>query len=363
MSAYSFAGHKIPPGRTVDLRLPISERYTGDAIHLPVRVIRGKKPGPKVFVTAAVHGEELNGMGVVHDLMYGEPLALGRGTLALLPVVNIFGVETQSRYMPDRRDLNRCFPGVASGSLTSRVARTVFDALCGFDFGIDLHTAAALRTNFPNVRGDFSQAPIRRLARAFGCELMVNGKGPDGAFRREMVRAGCPTVVVEAGEPLKIEPGVLEVGLRGVRNVLKELDMLAGEPELPGFQVRIDKTAWVRATVGGILRFHVTPGQAVDAGQPIATNASVFGEANNVLEAPVDGVVLGMTTLPLVKPGEPVVHLATLSGRQLSRLRQSRREGGDDTGKKVRRQLATNITVADVDTAEREVNPPTPDEA
>lgn len=362
MAAFSIAGHSVPSGATADLRLPVSERYTGDSISLPVRVIRGKKPGPKVFVTAAIHGEELNGLGVVHELMCGQPLELLRGTLALLPVVNIFGVETQSRYMPDRRDLNRCFPGSLTGSLTSRVARTVFDALHGFDFGIDLHTAAALRTNFPNVRGDFSQAPIRRLAKAFGCELMVNGRGPDGAFRREMVRAGCPTVVVEAGEPLKIEPGVLETGLRGVHNVLRELHMLPGTPELPTFQVRIDKTAWVRATVGGILRFHVTPGQTVDQGQPIATNASVFGEANNVLEAPVSGVVLGMTTLPLVKPGEPVVHLATLSDRQLARLRKSRNEGGDATGKRVRRHLATNIAVADVDTAEREVNPPNPED-
>ena len=361
MPSFTFAGNKVAPGTTVDLRLPVSERYTGDAIHLPVRVVHAKKPGPKLFVTAAIHGEELNGMGVVHDLMWGEPIELERGTLALLPVVNIFGVETQSRYMPDRRDLNRCFPGSATGSLTARVARTVFDALSPFDFGIDLHTAAALRTNFPNVRGDFTQAPIRRLAKAFGCELMVNGKGPDGAFRREMVRAGCPTVVVEAGEPLKIEPGVLETGLRGVRNVMRELGMLPGEPQLPGFQVRIDKTAWVRATVGGILRFHVAPGQTVDEGQPIATNASVFGEANNVLEAPVSGVVLGMTTLPLVKPGEPVVHLATLSGRQLSRLRKARREGADDAGARVRRHLATNVSVSDVDAAEREVNPPAPD--
>ena len=362
MPSFSFAGHKVAPGQTADLRLPVSERYTGDSIHLPVRVIRGKKNGPKLFVTAAIHGEELNGMGVVHELMWGEPIELERGTLALLPVVNIFGVETQSRYMPDRRDLNRCFPGTIGGSLTSRVAWTVFHALHGFDFGVDLHTAAALRTNFPNVRGDFSQAPIRRLAKAFGCELMVNGRGPDGAFRREMVRAGCPTIVVEAGEPLKIEPGVLATGLRGVRNVLKELSMLPGEPELPAFQVRIEKTAWVRATVGGILRFHVTPGQSVDEGQPIATNASVFGEANNVLEAPVSGVVLGMTTLPLVKPGEPVVHLATLSDRQLSRLRKARQEGGDAAGKRVRRHLATNIAVADVDDAEREVQPPSPED-
>lgn len=309
---WKIAGQSIARGQTVDLKLKVSERYTGDPIHLPIRVIRARKPGPSLFVTVAIHGEELNGVGIVHDLMFGDEIKLAAGTLMLVPIVNIFGFENLSRYMPDRRDLNHSFPGNAAGSLTSRVAHTVFQEIVRrCDFGLDLHTAASGRTNFPNIRGDLNVPGVRRIAKAFGCELMVHGKGPEGSFRRESVKAGCNVAILEAGEPLKIEPSVLEVGLRGVRNVMIELGLIHGEPQRPAYQTRIDQSTWVRANVGGLLRFHVSPGQVVEAGQPIATNASVIGRERNVLTAASDGIVLGMTTMPMVKPGEPVCHIAT----------------------------------------------------
>lgn len=337
----------MPAGQSREVRLKVSERYTGDPITLPVHVVRGKKAGPTVFISAAIHGDELNGMGVIHDLIFSELIAITRGTLILLPVVNVFGFEVQSRYMPDRRDLNRSFPGSMTGNLTSRVARVFFDEIISrSDFGIDLHTAAGGRTNFPNVRGDLTDRGVRRLARAFGCELMVNGKGPEGSLRREAVKAGCPTVILEAGEPLKIEPGVLQVGLRGVKNVLRELEMLPGEVERPSYQVRVDKSVWVRAEVGGILRFHVSPGDFVEEGQWIATNAGVFGETQNELRAPADGIVLGMTTLPVVKPGEPVCHLA-LPTRSLASIRRNiDKMGSRHIFQRIRRDLATNVSMA-----------------
>jgi predicted deacylase len=263
-------------------------------------------------------------------------------------VVNIFGFETQDRYMPDRRDLNRFFPGSESGSLTSRVARAVFQALVPrCDYGIDLHTAAIPRTNFPNVRGDLSVPEVRRLAHAFGCELMINGKGPEGALRRAATRAGCPTIIFEAGEPGKIEPGILETGVRGIHNVLKTLSMMPGTPARPPFQTRVEKATWVRARVGGILRFHVAPGEPVDEGQPIATNASVFGLEQNVLRAPVSGVVLGVTTLPTVKPGEPVCYIAVPS-RSLRSVRRALADAPDDSlHRRLRDDLATNISVSE----------------
>ncbi|MFN3165872.1 MAG: succinylglutamate desuccinylase/aspartoacylase family protein [Phycisphaeraceae bacterium] len=345
---FQLGGTTVPAGEARQVRLKVSERYTGDPITLPVHVVRGKSRGPTVFVSAAIHGDELNGMGVIHDLIFGEPIALLRGTLILVPVVNVFGLEVQSRYMPDRRDLNRSFPGTTTGSLTSRVARAFFDEIVSkCDFGIDLHTAAGGRTNFPNVRGDLSVPGVRRLARAFGCELMVHGKGPDGSLRREAVKAGCPTIILEAGEPLKIEPGVLAVGLRGVRNVLKELEMLPGTPSKPAYQVRVDKSTWVRAEVGGILRFHVSPGDFIEEGQAVATNASVFGETQNQLLAPADGIVLGMTTLPTVKPGEPVCHLA-LPNRSLRSLRRALKQGKPNTlYHRMRKDLATNVSVSE----------------
>jgi len=353
---FQLGGVTVPIGESRQIRLKISERYTGDPISLPIHVVRGKRKGPTVFVSAAIHGDELNGMGVIHDLIFGDPIELTRGTLILLPVVNIFGLEIQSRYMPDRRDLNRSFPGNSSGSLTSRVARVVFDEIISrSDYGIDLHTAAGGRTNFPNVRGDLTHAGVRRIAKAFGCELMVNGKGPDGSLRREAVRSGCPTIILEAGEPLKIEPGVLAIGLRGVRNVLRELDMMPGEPEVPSYQVRVDKSVWIRAEVGGILRFHVAPGTFVEEGQAVATNAGIFGETQNQLLAPADGIVLGMTTLPMVKPGEPVCHLA-LPTRSLRSLRRALKQGKSDTlYHRVRTDLATNVSIS-----EREIDATTP---
>jgi len=345
---FKLGGVTIPAASSAQVKLKISERYTGDPISLPVHVVRGKKAGPTVFVSAAIHGDELNGMGVIHDLVFGEGIAITCGTLILLPVVNIFGFEVQNRYMPDRRDLNRAFPGSMTGNLTSRVARVVFDQIVKrCDFGIDLHTAAGGRTNFPNVRGDMTSEGVRRIAKAFGCELMVNSKGPDGSLRREAVKAGCPTIILEAGEPLKIEPSVLAVGLRGVRNVLVELGMLPGVVQAPRYQVRVDKSVWIRAEVGGILRFHVSPGDFVEEGQAVATNAGVFGETQNQLIAPADGIILGMTTLPAVKPGEPVCHLA-LPKRSLRALRRALSTGKPDPlYHRMRKDLATNVSVSE----------------
>jgi len=345
---FSIGGVRVPRNATRDIHLKVSERYTGDPISLPIRVIRGKAGGPRLFVTAAVHGDELNGVGIIHALMFERPVKPARGTLVLVPVVNILGFENQQRYMPDRRDLNRSFPGSPTGSMTSRIAHTVFQQVVRkCEWGVDLHTAAWGRTNFPNVRADFANPRVRKLARAFGCELMLNNKGPDHSFRREAVKAGCAVIAVEAGEPLKIEPGVLEVGLRGVLNVMRHLGMLAGDPLKPTYQTRIDKSLWVRAEVGGILRFHIAPGDLVEEGQAIATNSSAFGEAQNVLHSPVSGIVLGMTTLPTVKPGEPVCHIA-VPGRSLRAVRKAiRGSEHNDLHRRLRGELATNVAISE----------------
>lgn len=346
--SFQIGGKTVKAGQASEFQLQVSERYTGDPISIPVRVIRARRPGPTLFVSAAVHGDEINGTGIIHDLMFGQEIRLDRGVLILVPVVNIFGFETQGRYMPDRRDLNRCFPGSTNGNLTSRTARIIFEQIVKqCDYGVDLHTAASSRTNFPNVRGDLGDPGVQRLAKAFGCELMVNGKGPIGSLRREATKAGCPTIILEAGEPSKIEPRILEIGVRGVHNVLKELEMIPGQPNRPAYQTRISKSLWVRSEVGGILRFHVTPGDLVNQGDPIATNASVFGREQNVLCSPVDGIVLGMTTLPLVKPGEPVCHIA-VPGRSLRAIRKTLADTpGRNLSHRLRDDLATNITTSE----------------
>ena len=340
------AGERVAPGETKDINVDISETYTGDKVRMPVRVIRAKKPGPRLFVTAAIHGDEINGTGIIHDFLFGEPCEIQAGALVLVPVVNVLGFESNERYLPDRRDLNRSFPGSAKGSMAARIAHRILTEIGSkCDFGIDLHSAAAQRTNFPNVRADLADPQARALAEAFGCALVIDGKGPVGSFRRECTRLGCPTIILEAGEPWKIEPSVMRIGVRGIKNILAHLGLAQGEIVPPPYQAIVRKTQWLRATVGGILKFHVSPGQFLDEGQPVATSYSILGREQNTISSPSSGIVLGMATMPAVKPGEPVVHVASISPKLLHRYREQLLQARAHPHHRAQLDLATNVDV------------------
>lgn len=216
-------------------------------------------------------------------------------------------------------------------------------------YGIDLHTAAIQRTNFPNIRADLNNAEVKRIAQAFGCEMLVNGRGPDHSFRQEATKRGCPTITVEAGEPWKIEPAVLDLGVRGVRNVLIHLGMIDDKPYLPPYQVNIFKTQWVRAELGGILRFHVAPGQPVAKGEPIASNFNIMGKQQSTLYSPLNGIIVGMTTMPTVKPGEPVCHIACVSKSLPAIRRKLKSTNAEQLHHQLRDTMATNFSVAEHD--------------
>ncbi|GAA5481805.1 succinylglutamate desuccinylase/aspartoacylase family protein [Haloferula sargassicola] len=342
----------IEPGQRRQLRLEAGESFSGTQVKLPVLVWRGPQPGPVVGITAAIHGDEINGTGAVLRLIQERPLIPVHGSLLLVPVVNILGYERHSRYTPDRRDLNRSFPGNAAGSLSARQARLVFDEIISrCDYIIDLHTAAVRRTNFPNVRADVARPEVERLARAFGCEVVVNGVGPDGSLRRSACEHGVPTIVIEAGEPWKVEPSVQELTLRGIANVLSELGVVDTCPLPPPHQVIVEETRWVRAGCGGFLQFHVKPGDTVTAGQALATNSGLLGRQQEIILSPHDGLVLGMTTMPAVVPGDPVVHIALPStGRQFRQVEKGIASlQGDAIESQVREHLATSFTVVHVD--------------
>jgi len=269
----------------------------------------------------------------------------------LVPVVNILAFEQLSRYSPDRRDLNRGFPGAKGGSLTSRLADVILrNIVARCDYGIDLHTAAIRRTNYPNVRADMEQEATARLATLFGAELVLNTSGPEGSLRRAAVSAGCATIILEAGEVWKVEPAVVEYTLRGIRNVLVGLKMIDGEIVEPAFRMVAEETKWMRAERGGFLRFHVHPGDTVVKDQPLATNASLSGQHQYTIVAPRDAVVLGMTTLPAVSPGDPVAHLAFPSQ---SAFRKMERVIGklpeNSLLSRLHDDLASNVFVSDLD--------------
>lgn len=349
-------GRKVAPGEQADLKLTVSKSYSGTPMRIPIHVWRGKNPGPAVFISAAVHGDEINGTGTIRQIIQERPFELQAGSLVLVPVANILGFEQLTRYSPDRRDLNRSFPGSKAGSLTSRLADVIFrNIVARCDYGIDLHTAAVRRTNYPNARADMDQDATARLATLFGAELLLNTPGPEGSLRRESVRVGCATMILEAGEVWKVEPAVVEYTLRGIQNVLVGLKMIEGEIVDPAFRVVAEETKWMRAEKGGFLKFHVGPGTTVEKDQPIATNTSLAGQDLNTILAPRDAIVLGMTTLPAVSPGDPVAHLAFPSEKAFQKMERAIGKLPDDSLlSRLHDDLASNVLVSDLDEPDSE---------
>lgn len=341
-------GVRILPGESKSIELAVSESYSGSSLTIPLQVKRGIEEGPVVFITAALHGDEINGTGTIRSLLMARDFDLLCGSVILVPVLNMPGFERHSRYLPDRRDLNRCFPGSATGSVAGRLGNVIFEEIVlRSDYGIDLHTAAVRRTNYPNIRGDMKDPSVKRIAEAFGCELIVDGKGPKKALRPEATAVGCPTIIMEGGEVWKVEPSIVESSVRGIKNVLRSLNMIEGDLESPDYQVVIKRSSWVRAESGGFLQFHVKPGDVVEQDQPLTTNNDLLGNELGVLLSPFDAVVIGMTTLPAVSPGEPICHLGKLpKGVKPSSLRRQRRnEDGLETH--LVDQLASNVMVVE----------------
>ena len=342
---------RIAAGGKAEVHVTVSESYSGMSLDVPVYVSRGTDPGPTVFVTAAVHGDEINGTGSIRSLITEQRFALRAGALVLVPVVNLLGFERHSRYLPDRRDLNRSFPGSSNGSLASRQAKSIMDTVVArCDYGIDLHSAAVRRTNFPNVRADMADPKLARLARAFGTELIVSGRGPRGSLRNAATKRGCPTIVFEAGETWKVERTVVEYTLRGIRNCLVHLGMVDGEVEQPPYRFETDTTKWIRARHGGFLQFHVAPGDLVEKGEAIATNTSLLGHELNVVNSPRSGIVLGMTTMPSVAPGDPICHLAFPRRGTLRSAEKAHRELSEESlHERAREDLASGVLVSGVE--------------
>ena len=347
----SWQGQDVPAGQRSNVKLAVGESYSGISLRIPIQIQRAKLDGPVVFVTAALHGDELNGTGAVRELICDDAFELVRGALILVPILNLLAFDRHSRYLPDRRDLNRSFPGTSSGSLASRMANTIFqEIIARSDFGIDLHTASVGRTNYPHVRVDFDNPLARDLAFAFGSEFVLDTAGPKGALRREACRVGCSTIIMEGGEVWKVEPAIVETAVRGIKNVLTSLNMIEGEMETPDTQITIEKSKWIRAERGGFLQFHVQPGQIVQKDQRLATNTDLLGTQQSLMVAPFDGVVIGMTTLPAISPGEPLCLIGQLPpGSPAAEIKQSRASSDDGLEERTMDDLSSNMMVVEHD--------------
>ena len=303
----------VVPGSRQWLDLPVADLYTHAQLTMPVHVICGRYAGPTVFLTGAVHGDELNGVEIIRRLLMLKALKSLKGNLLAVPVVNVHGFIHHSRYLPDRRDLNRSFPGQPRGSVTSRlasiVARQILDRA---DFGIDLHTGAIHRTNLPQIRCDADNPKVLPLAQAFGVPVIVHSRLRDGSMREYAAEQNVPVLLYEAGEALRFDELSIRAGMRGIRRVLGELGMLrrspgAGQRAAP---VLSRQTSWVRAPISGMVRLRVRSGDAVRKGQQLASISDPFGGVHEDVVAAADGIVIGHGTLPLAHEGDALIHIA-----------------------------------------------------
>ena len=306
-------GEQVGPGESRRLQLVVTETLEGAALPLPVIVHRGVAPGPTLCLTAGVHGDEVNGVEVVRRIVEETDASGLKGTLVSVPIVNLSAVRRGSRYLPDRRDLNRYFPGRAGGSSASRIAQRFFDNVVRrCDDLVDLHTGSFHRSNLHQVRADLRRPGVLNLARGLGAEIVVQSAGRKGTLRGAAVEAGVPAVTVEAGEPARLSVFEVEKTVDGVLRLMRHLGMLPGGPELPSgvSQTIYYRSTWVRADGGGILVSEVALGQEVARGETLGTITDPLSSKRHLLRAPAAGRVIGMAFDQLVMPGFATIHLA-----------------------------------------------------
>lgn len=313
-------GTKVEPGQRRVIDLPVAKLYTQTDVSIPVQVICGKRAGPTLFISAAIHGDELNGVEIVRRLSKNSALKSLSGTLIIIPIVNVFGIIQHSRYLPDRRDLNRSFPGSKQGSLASRIAHIFLQEIVRqCQYGIDLHTGAIHRSNLPQVRANLDDPETNLLATKFAVPVIMNSNLRDGSLRESANEHGVKVLLYEAGEALRFDELSIRAGVRGIISVMRELKMLpqrsssskvsrkAKEP----FVAR--SSSWERAPESGVLRSVAALGAHVKKGDllgVISDPSDLFDVTEHEVRTNYTGIIIGKSNIPLVNAGDALFHVA-----------------------------------------------------
>ncbi len=304
----------IKSGQKKIFDLPLPALYTRTEIGLPVHVIHSKTDGPILFISAAIHGDEINGVEIIRRVLNSKVLNRLKGTIIAVPVVNLFGFINQSRYLPDRRDLNRSFPGSEKGSMAARLANLFLKEIVHkCTHGIDLHTAAIHRDNLPQIRAFLKDKETEKMARAFYSPVIINTALVEGSLRQAVNKMNIPVIVYEAGEALRFDEGSIRAGVKGIISVMREIGML---PKLKTSRFQIEplvakSSTWVRAPQSGILRSLVSLGSKVNKQDVLGVVSDPFGENEEQVLANINGIIVGRTNIPLVNEGEALFHIAS----------------------------------------------------
>ncbi len=303
----------IEPGQRRSIDLEVGRLYTHSPTTMPVQVVCGKRAGPVLFVSAAIHGDELNGVEIIRRLLKLKEMDKLRGSLIAVPIVNLHGFIHTSRYLPDRRDLNRSFPGSEKGSLAARVAHLFMrEIVSQATHGIDLHTGAIHRANLPQIRADLDNPDTLAMAKAFGTPVILNAALRDGSLRAAAMDKAIPMLLYEAGEALRLDELSIRGGVEGVLRVMRLLGMLSNKRRKPPPEpIMARSSSWVRAPQSGLFLAKVALGERVSKEQTVLGEVSdPFGEQAAEIRAPFSGIVIGRLNLPLVNEGDAVYHIA-----------------------------------------------------
>ncbi len=309
---------EVPPGKKRQFRYPVSETYLGDPVEIPVTVVNGDRAGPTVFLSAAVHGDELNGVKVIQEVADAYDPADLCGTLVCLHVLNVPGYLAQTRDIPIYdQDFNRAFPGKDASTTAERMAAGIYRRFVSqCDYGIDFHTSTRNRTTMYHARADTSNPQVARLAEAFGANVVLSGEGDEGSLRKAATDDGIPTVTVEMGKAHRFQPALIDRAVAGVESVLAEFDVLPdATPSRPAWTRVVSGTEqrrWIRADTGGLVEMQWGPYPLVYEGETICTVTDHFKRESHVVAAPFTGLVVGVLENPVALPGHPLVHFVRM---------------------------------------------------
>jgi uncharacterized protein len=331
---FAIIGQQLEPGELRQFNWQQESAMAGLAVPTPVLVAHGREPGPTLCLVAAVHGDELNGVEIVRRIMFGLNLDRLAGNVVGVPIANAFGFLSRSRYLPDRRDLNRHFPGTVGGSLASRFAYALFnEVITRCEVLVDIHTGSFHRTNLPQLRADLTIGPVLNLTKQFGDIAVLHDMSPTGSLRRAATDVGIAAVTMETGGPGNFENSAVDTGVKAIEALLNHLGMirrfrLFGDPQ-PVFY----ESTWVRAESGGILLSDVRLGAVVAQDQVLGTVTDPIQNKREFLKAPFRGRILGMAVNQVVMPGFAAFHIGRVASEPLSVDTTTRDQGlydGDD---------------------------------
>jgi len=312
VSIFEIAGVQINRGERKRIDLPVAMLPAQTMISMPIIVIRGKKDGPRLWISSAVHGDEINGVEIIRRTLEHVNKNTLVGTLIAVPVVNVFGFTQQSRYLPDRRDLNRSFPGSKSGSLAARMAHLFLKEIVEKStHGVDIHTGAIHRSNYLHIRCDSGSDSSLELASAFKPGVILARKSGKGTLRESATKMGIPNILIELGEALRFNENYIEECTFGLFRIMSHLGMLVNAPSCSTMETLVtSESVWVRAKRGGLFQSIVELGSRVERKKVLGSINDVQGVHHSAIVSPHEGIVIGLNKNPIVYQGEALIHIA-----------------------------------------------------